>query len=318
MDIWWLDYIWTPNICEDVLRQEVRADIEWEDYPEIIRAFPEGHIPDAWAVGYNNKTGYYCLADGDTSWGIPNCDVLDVDEEGATLRTYIYQYDNDWYPCAMNELDVYITVVGYNPAPAVPTGFAASEDQQTGCVRLTWNANTEDDLDGYKIARKIDAGDFEVIADLGEGATYYVDEEQDWTTWLDFDHATYYKILAYDDVGIESNYCTPILQPTNDPQKSAPQLEEETDLPTVTMLLPSYPNPFNNYTSLNYLLAKRSDVHIAIFNILGEEVYHHQVNDQRAGKFSIPIDLTDRSSGVYLVRAVLADQVFMKKLLLVK
>jgi arylsulfatase A-like enzyme len=64
-------------------------------------------------------------------------------------------------------------------------------------------------------------------------------------------------------------------------------LEELIDsaLPTETVLLPNYPNPFNPETWIPYDLAEDSDVEIRIYNLRGESVRRLSIGFQVAGTY---------------------------------
>ena len=58
-----------------------------------------------------------------------------------------------------------------------------------------------------------------------------------------------------------------------------------TVLPTKTLLLPNYPNPFNPETWIPYDLAEDADVHIDIYNLRGESIRHLSLGFQTAGTY---------------------------------
>ena len=58
-----------------------------------------------------------------------------------------------------------------------------------------------------------------------------------------------------------------------------------TVVPTETMLLPNYPNPFNPETWIPYDLAEDAEVHIHIYNLKGESIRHLSVGFQTAGTY---------------------------------
>ena len=58
-----------------------------------------------------------------------------------------------------------------------------------------------------------------------------------------------------------------------------------TILPTKTLLLPNYPNPFNPETWMPYDLAEDADVHIDIYNLKGESIRHLSLGFQTAGTY---------------------------------
>ena len=58
-----------------------------------------------------------------------------------------------------------------------------------------------------------------------------------------------------------------------------------TTVPTETVLLPNYPNPFNPETWIPYDLARDADVQIHIYDLNGESVRHLSVGFQTAGTY---------------------------------
>ena len=58
-----------------------------------------------------------------------------------------------------------------------------------------------------------------------------------------------------------------------------------TVLPTKTLLLPNYPNPFNPETWIPYDLAEDAEVHIDIYNLRGESIRYLSVGFQTAGTY---------------------------------
>ena len=79
--------------------------------------------------------------------------------------------------------------------PAVPSGLRATPTPNS--VELTWDANTEPDLAGYRVYRAVDGGPFEKIADLSTLPTYSDRAVEHGKTYR-------YEISAFDQVGNES------------------------------------------------------------------------------------------------------------------
>ena len=70
------------------------------------------------------------------------------------------------------------------------------------------------------------------------------------------------------------------------PAKSLRQwLATHGEIPTESMLLPNYPNPFNPETWIPYHLAKSSDVTIFIYDVLGQPVRRLNVGHLHAGRY---------------------------------
>jgi len=80
----------------------------------------------------------------------------------------------------------------------------------------------------------------------------------------------------------------------------------------------NYPNPFNPTTNINFELPKQSKVELVIYNMLGEVVAKLVDDSRPAGRYSITFDGSRLSSGVYFYRLAAGDQVFVKKMMLVK
>jgi hypothetical protein len=72
--------------------------------------------------------------------------------------------------------------------------------------------------------------------------------------------------------------------------------------PVRSGLLQIYPNPFNPSTTVTYELATRGPVNVTLFDALGREV-REIVNDEMGpGRFSVRIDGSGLSSGVYFIQ----------------
>ena len=56
-------------------------------------------------------------------------------------------------------------------------------------------------------------------------------------------------------------------------------------MPTKTVLLPNYPNPFNPETWIPYDLAEEANVRITIYDLKGESVKQLKVGFQAAGTY---------------------------------
>jgi hypothetical protein len=77
-------------------------------------------------------------------------------------------------------------------------------------------------------------------------------------------------------------------------------------LPERFALLQNYPNPFNPSTTISFGLAKRSEVKLEIYNVIGQKVRTFVSESRPAGDYTIEWDGKndfgfDIGSGVYLV-----------------
>ena len=80
-----------------------------------------------------------------------------------------------------------------------------------------------------------------------------------------------------------------------------------------------YPNPFNPVTSIDYSVEKAGNLHLSVYNILGQEVAVLYNGYQTEGEsFSIKWDAHSFSSGVYFVHMAMNGQVETMKAMVVK
>ncbi len=81
----------------------------------------------------------------------------------------------------------------------------------------------------------------------------------------------------------------------------------------------NYPNPFNPTTTFEFSLAKRSNVSLKIFDILGREVTTLIDSELEAGILhQVKFDASKLSSGMYFYRLEAGKDLLVKKLVLIK
>jgi uncharacterized protein (TIGR02145 family) len=98
---------------------------------------------------------------------------------------------------------------------------------------------------------------------------------------------------------------------------------KDNKFPTSFSLEQNYPNPFNSSTNIEYSLAKPSNVHIIVYNLLGQEV-RTLVNEQKnIGKYRVIWDGKDEhgnisNSGIYYFRMYAGNETHCKKMVYLK
>lgn len=89
-------------------------------------------------------------------------------------------------------------------------------------------------------------------------------------------------------------------------------------LPTEYSLSQNYPNPFNPSTNIEFTLPKISKVVLKIYNVLGQEVATLVNQELSAGKYNYEFNASNLSSGMYIYRLQTGNNVFIKKMTLLK
>jgi hypothetical protein len=79
-----------------------------------------------------------------------------------------------------------------------------------------------------------------------------------------------------------------------------------------------FPNPFNPSTTIRYGLPLKSEVTLAVFNPLGQQVAVIKSGEQEAGFHEVKFEGGGLSSGVYFYRITAGTFVETKRLLLLK
>jgi len=184
--------------------------------------------------------------------------------------------------------------------PAVPDSLSAAVSGDS--ITLSWRFNTEADFNRYYLHRDTISG-FEptVFNLLAEPDTsYYVD-----TDWMP-GHNYYYLIAAIDNQDNISDYSEElaVILTGIEPFPGA-------EVPFITAIETSYPNPFNSVTTIIYKVANLgpvpAQINIDIYDILGREVRNlvderKEIGVHRAiwdGRDNLGVELP---SGVYFAR----------------
>jgi hypothetical protein len=94
--------------------------------------------------------------------------------------------------------------------------------------------------------------------------------------------------------------------------------QTESLVPEAVKLLPNYPNPFTQRTTLEYTLPEAVPVRLQVYDILGRRVATLADERQTAGFHTVTWTPRGLASGVYILRMQAGDQRFTRKLTLVR
>jgi hypothetical protein len=197
-------------------------------------------------------------------------------------------------------------------APAAPQNVTIS-----GSVgqhpTIAWSANTEPDLAGYKVRRKVSPDEtvYSLIATLGTSQTSYTDPGVTIRSGGTGGQWAQYYVKAYNTGNYLSDPSSKVSKPVNfNPPKA-----NDGDHPTPTILLrPSeftldqnYPNPFNPETEISFALPEPSRVRITISDILGREILTLKEGEMpaayhRVGWNGVGVSGRRVGSGIYFCR----------------
>ncbi len=89
-------------------------------------------------------------------------------------------------------------------------------------------------------------------------------------------------------------------------------------IPTKTSLFESYPNPFNAATTISFDLIEDGDALLKIYNLTGQHVETLVDGYTPAGQHNITWDASTYSSGVYFYKLTTENQIFTKRMTLLK
>lgn len=83
-------------------------------------------------------------------------------------------------------------------------------------------------------------------------------------------------------------------------------------------LAQNYPNPFNPSTTIRFSIAERSNVRLAVYDMLGKEVSVIASGEMNEGTYNVTFDASKLASGVYLYKLTAGTQVMTRKFVLMK
>ena len=173
--------------------------------------------------------------------------------------------------------------------PNPPTNLSVTPQSSTQ-INLSWTDNSNNES-GFKIERKEGSGGaWSEIAQIGANTTTYNDNNLTPNTQY------FYRVRAYNSIG-NSDY-------TNEAWaiiSSVKDLQMISGLPEKYMLSQNYPNPFNPTSTIVFGIAEESNVHLKVYDLLGNEVISLLSGETLpAGYYKYSLNAENLSSGIYI------------------
>lgn len=188
-------------------------------------------------------------------------------------------------------------------------------------VKVQWTTQTETDLLGFNLLKNT-SDSFEEAIRINSNIIYAHNSNMETNyEYLDTElgeEKTYCYWLTSHELNGEINIFGPIRVSLK------PNTEEDVSAFTYTTeLMNNNPNPFNPSTNINFTLREADDVKFQIYNIKGQLIYDYEKTHFPEGKNSIIWKGVDKkgdnvSSDIYIVKMIVGNQSFSKKIIMLK
>jgi hypothetical protein len=238
--------------------------------------------------------------------------VTPVSSDSYGSHNYVFKVSRTDYPTAADSIFVlYERKASYLP----PQSFGlvhpeANQQLDSTAITFTWNPSkvNADKTATYTLRIIREGGSSVIVRGLTE--TRY---ELDGTEGIVKDAEYTWYVTVTDGINtLES------LERRSFIIGTPVSIEQESEIPLKTRLLPNYPNPFNPRTTLRYELSRQSEVSIQVWDLHGRLVSTLVKRNLAAGFYETEFDAANFSSGVYLIQYEIGKEHFYQKVLLVK
>jgi hypothetical protein len=226
--------------------------------------------------------------------------TLGDDGSGCPLQLDVADFFGDVAVCEM-----YVDDFMFGQYPFVPvelTSFTANVNH-SGQVELNWSTATETNNQMFEIERRSEEGQYLMIGYVeGHGTTT---EPQNYS-YTDVTVGTgiyFYRLKQLDFLGYYEYF---------------DEIEVDVSGPLTFDLGQNYPNPFNPSTNIKYSVPESGVVHLAVYNLIGEEVAVLVDGFSEAGFYEVTFDAINLPSGVYFYTLQAGNFVVTKKMILMK
>lgn len=268
----------------------------------IISREPLGDETDAFKIGYNDQITPWSNPSSTKTSGATNISLKITNESNNTIELMYY----NTYQGALNL------------PPSKPQNLHLTQDVNHHPV-LTWEANIEPDLNGYRVYKKLTTSSGTMTSYIFTSSSSYTDYDFIITNpHFGTDQAEYW-IVAVDysnKLSIDSDH----LDASSQSLIQWKLFEDMTTSSVITdyELNQNFPNPFNPSTVINYAVKDAGLVKIKVFDILGSEIAVLVNENKESGYHSIEFNASGLPSGVYVCTFQAGSFTASKKLILLK
>lgn len=224
-----------------------------------------------------------------------------------------------WFACGMDSRDnsstYYIEFDGWNETNppyleityqyvVVPVELTSFTAKAKGAeVELRWTTSTETNNQGFDVEKMNEHGVFESIGFVpGFGTTTEIKSYSFVDSKVSTGTQSYrLKQIDYDGTSSYSDV-----------------IETELINPTSFALEQNYPNPFNPSTTIKFSIPVETEVHLNVYNALGQEVAEIINSRLKEGYHEVNFEATNLTSGIYFYRLEADKFVDVKKMIIIK
>jgi hypothetical protein len=189
-----------------------------------------------------------------------------------------------------------------DPLPVELSSFNAKVIDKD--VHLYWQTVTEVNNYGFNIERTLNNSSWIIIGFVeGYGNSNATKNYNFSDTEVEQSGHYYYRLKQLDNVGTFEYSHT---------------IEVTVGVPDVFYLSQNYPNPFNPFTIINYQITELTFVTLKVFDVLGKEVLTLISEEKTAGSYTVELDGSKLTSGIYFYRLIAGNFVETKSMMLMK
>ena len=245
------------------------------------------------------RIGFAGFPTGVTNGVYANAYVLTAQQEGWLMTDSMYvNVHSTTFPGG----ELRHQMILDNPLPVELTSFTSSVTGNT--VLLKWSTSSELNNSGFNIERSSLNSDWTVIGNAEGHGNSAVTNNYSFTD-RNLNSGIYYYRLKQIDFNGNYEY----FNLSN---------EVSIGIPAEYNLSQNYPNPFNPVTRIEYQLPVQGIVNITLYDLTGKEVAQ-LINEVRsAGYYTIDLNASALTSGVYFYTIKANNFVNTKKLMVIK